>query len=297
MSASGVRLIRIAARLAPFANRGSGKTHFAVESGRRRAREAFPPIKTEQVDLSKLQYLPLGLAHFSLLTVLYFVVVVWIEVRAFRFASRRMGFGSTVALIWLLASLAGSYLNIPVMELPERQIVSGQVVSFFGVDYVIPTVTDWPGTVIAVNVGGALIPGLLSLYLLVRHRLWVRGLIAVAVVAAVCHLLATPVPGLGIALPIFVPPLSAAAVALILSRREAPALAYVAGSLGCLIGADLLNIGEVQGLGAPVASIGGAGTFDGIFLTGILAVLLASIFTPRDNPGGGTAIGATRIPP
>jgi uncharacterized membrane protein len=32
----------------------------------------------------------------------------------------------------------------------------------------------------------------------------------------------------------------------------------------------------VQGLGAPVASIGGAGTFDGIFLTGVLAVLLTS---------------------
>jgi uncharacterized membrane protein len=30
-------------------------------------------------------------------------------------------------------------------------------------------------------------------------------------------------------------------------------------------------------MGAPVASIGGAGTFDGIFLTGILAVLIASL--------------------
>jgi uncharacterized membrane protein len=44
-----------------------------------------------------------------------------------------------------------------------------------------------------------------------------------------------------------------------------------------LIGADLLNLGKVQGLGAPVASIGGAGTFDGIFLIGILAVLIASL--------------------
>jgi hypothetical protein len=46
----------------------------------------------------------------------------------------------------------------------------------------------------------------------------------------------------------------------------------------------LLNLGKVQGLGAPVASIGGAGTFDGIFLTGILGVLLASIFAPSDSP-------------
>jgi uncharacterized membrane protein len=248
------------------------------------------PIAMVPMDLSQLQYLPLGLPHFSLLTVLYLVLVVWIEVRAFRFASMRMGFGSTIALIWLLASLAGSYLNIPVARLPPQQIVSGQVISFFGMDYVVPTVANWPGTVIAVNVGGALIPGLLSLYLLIRHRLWVRGLLAVAVVAAVCHLLATPVRGLGIALPVFVPPLAAAAVALILSPWEAPALAYIGGSLGCLIGADLLNLNEVQGLGAPVASIGGAGTFDGIFLTGILAVLLASIFSPVDS----STVRATR---
>ena len=69
-------------------------------------------------------------------------------------------------------------------------------------------------------------------------------------------------------------------MALILSWRRAPPLAYIAGSLGTLIGADLLNLDKVQGLGAPVASIGGAGTFDGVFLSGILAVLL----TPLSGP-------------
>jgi uncharacterized membrane protein len=64
-------------------------------------------------------------------------------------------------------------------------------------------------------------------------------------------------------------------------QRNAPPLAYIAGGLGTLIGADLTNLDKVRGLGAPVASIGGAGTFDGIFLTGILAVLLASLYTPR----------------
>ena len=55
------------------------------------------------------------------------------------------------------------------------------------------------------------------------------------------------------------------------------------GSLGTLIGADLLNLGKIQGLAAPVASIGGAGTFDGIFVTGILAVLLAAALGPPSN--------------
>jgi uncharacterized membrane protein len=229
---------------------------------------------------SELQYLPLGVGRFSLLALLYFVVVVWIMVRAFRLASTRIGLSSNTALVLLTLSLAGSYLNIPVAQLPGRQIVSGQVISYFGMDYVVPTVTNWPGTIIAVNIGGAAIPGILSLYLLARYRLWFLGALAIAIVAAICHSLAEPVPGLGIALPMFVPPLSAAAVALVLSRPYAPMLAYIGGSIGCLVGADLLNLGKIEGLGAPVASIGGAGTFDGIFLTGAFAVLLASVFSP-----------------
>ena len=87
--------------------------------------------------------------------------------------------------------------------------------------------------------------------------------------------------GIGIAVPVFLPALATAAVALLLSRENAAPLAYIAGSMGTLIGADLTNLDKVAGLGAPVASIGGAGTFDGIFLTGILAVLLASLYQPR----------------
>ena len=130
---------------------------------------------------------------------------------------------------------------------------------------------------VAVNVGGALIPTLMSLYLLIRHELWRIGLVATISVAAVCHWLAQPVPGVGIALPIFVPAMQTAIVAWVLSRQYAAPLAYIGGSLGTLVGADLTNLDKIQGLGAPVASIGGAGTFDGIFVTGILAVLIAAL--------------------
>jgi len=171
-----------------------------------------------------------------------------------------------------------------VAELPERQIAQGQEITFYGMRYVVPVIVDWPGTVIAVNVGGALIPGLMSFYLLVKHRLWIRGLVAVACVAAVCHQLAHPMPGLGIALPVFVPAVVTAVVALLLSRRHAAPLAYIGGSLGTLIGADLLNLDKVQGLGAPIASIGGAGTFDGIFLVGVVAVLIASLLPATASP-------------
>jgi uncharacterized membrane protein len=137
-------------------------------------------------------------------------------------------------------------------------------------------VTDWPKTVIAVNVGGAVIPTLLSLHLLIKNWIWSAAAIATLIVTLACYVLAQPVPGIGIAIPSLSPPIIAATVALLVARTNVAAVAYISGSLGTLIGADLLNLGRVQGLGAPVVSIGGAGTFDGIFLTGIIAVLLAS---------------------
>src|SRR5262249_58152373 len=98
--------------------------------------------------------------------------------------------------------------------------------------------------------------------------------------AAVIHAMATPVQGVGIAVPVFAPVVVTAILAFLLSREYAAPLAYIGGSMGTLIGADLLNLDKIAGLGAPVASIGGAGTFDGIFLTGILAVLLARLAPP-----------------
>ena len=95
--------------------------------------------------------------------------------------------------------------------------------------------------------------------------------------AVICHMLAQPVHGVGIALPTFVPPVAAALVAALVSWDELAPLAYIGGSLGVLIGADILNLDKLSSLGAPVASIGGAGTFDGIFVAGLLAVLLASL--------------------
>jgi uncharacterized membrane protein len=232
--------------------------------------------------LSQLHYLPLSAPFFSILVLLFVVLLVLLQLGILQYAYTRLGISSRAALLLLLGSLLGSYLNLPVVELPNQQVLSGQVVDYFGMRYVVPVVVDWPGTIIAVNIGGALIPTLMSLYLLAKNKLWGRGLLATVAVAAVCHWLARPVPGLGIALPVFVPAFAAGIVALALSRQYTAPLAYIGGSLGTLIGADLLNLGSIDGLGAPVASIGGAGTFDGIFVTGILAVLLAS-FSRRLN--------------
>lgn len=221
-----------------------------------------------------MHYFPLAWPFMLLLAVLLLLVFGLIELRVLTYAYTRMGIHPRYVLTILAFSFFGSYINIPVAQLPPERVVSDAVVQAFGVIYVVPTVRQWPGTIIAVNVGGALIPTALAIYLLAKNRFFVRGIAAIAVVAAVTHYLARPVRGVGITVPIFIPPLVAAAVALALAWRRAPALAYIAGSVGTLIGADLLNLSRIQGLGAPIASIGGAGTFDGVFLTGIIAVLL-----------------------
>lgn len=233
---------------------------------------------------SSFHYFPVPLPYLAILVLLAGTLIVLIEIRILGYAFQAMGIDRRHILSILMLCLLGSYVNVPIAELPPERIVSDQVVRYFGMPYVVPRVEVWPRTVLAVNVGGALIPALLSLYLLARNRLWARGAVAIGVVAAVVHHLAEPVPGVGIAVPVFVPALSAVVVALALSRSSAPPLAYAAGSLGTLIGGDLLNLGKVRGLGAPVASIGGAGTFDGVFLAGILAVLLAGL--PMVSAGG-----------
>jgi uncharacterized membrane protein len=226
--------------------------------------------------MGPMNYFPLAWPFFAILVGVFLIVVVLIQINVLRYVYTRLGVSSGTALLLLFGSLIGSYINIPVARFPEREVQTAQDLSFFGMHYLVPVVVEWPGTVIAVNVGGAVIPTLLSFYLLVKNDLWIRGIVTTAVVAAIVHMLAYPVPGVGIAVPIFVPPVATAIVAVLIARQHAAALAYVGGSLGTLIGADLLNLDAVQELGAPVASIGGAGTFDGIFLTGIMAVLLAS---------------------
>src|ERR1700733_7759671 len=229
---------------------------------------------------SQVHYLPLTPGLFSILVVLFAGLIILVQLRILRYAYMRLGVSPGTALLLLFGSLVGSYFNIPITILPGEPVQSGQIVDFYGMQYVVPVVTSWPGTVLAVNVGGAVIPTLMSAYLVIRYQLWLKATLATAVIAFVIHAMATPVAGVGIAVSVFGPVVATAILAFILSREYAAPLAYIGGSMGTLIGADLLNLDKISGLGAPVASIGGAGTFDGIFLTGILAVLLAGIASP-----------------
>jgi uncharacterized membrane protein len=229
---------------------------------------------------SQVHYLPLTPGLFAILVMAFVGLIILIQLRILRYAYMRLGISSGAAFLLLLGSLVGSYFNIPVTELPAPSVRTGEIVDFFGMRYIVPLVSHWPGTIVAVNVGGAVIPTLMSVYLVIRYQLLASAVVATAAVTFVIHMLATPIHGLGIAVPVFAPVVTTAIVSLILSREYAPPLAYISGSMGTLLGADLLNLNKISGLGAPVASIGGAGTFDGIFLTGILAVLLAGVVAP-----------------
>ncbi len=238
------------------------------------------------------------------------LLVFYFQVAANSF--QMFGLTPTQASWLLIASLFGGMINIPITR-RRVQLADPRLANMSPSRQMIATIFHYypPATVdevVAVNVGGAVVPVAFSVYLLVRYPyligLAVLGTILVAIVA---KLLARPLPGVGIILPSFVPPVVAATLAFLLVRAfgsqmgiaaVAP-VAYIAGTLGTLIGADLLNLPLVlrggllaagpqrfwrPGPDVPVnpdkpriLSIGGAGVFDGVFLTGILAAFLVSV--------------------
>jgi len=201
--------------------------------------------------------------------------------KALTYGYARMGIPGWAALLLLLASLLGGYVNVPLVHFPHSVVLEAAELRRLGESYPVLVARDWPGMVLAVNVGGALIPAAVSIYLIVRRRLLLPAFFCTAGVAAAVCLFSRTVPGLGIVVPVYVAPVSAAIAALAASRIQAAPLAYVGGSLGTLFGGDLLRMPHLLGLGSPFVSIGGAGTFDGIFISGILALLLACLALER----------------
>ncbi len=188
----------------------------------------------------------------------------------------RLGISPSMIFWLLILTLLGSLVNIPIYTLEGQEVMTEQVISYFGMRVRLPRMPARRQTVLAINVGGALIPVALSGYLLFKVGLSLCIFITLALVTLVINRLARPIKGLGIGVPGLVPPVLAALGVYLLCPPElrAPG-AYIASTMGTLIGADLMKLKEISQLGAPVASIGGAGTFDAVFLGGIIAVLLS----------------------
>jgi uncharacterized membrane protein len=188
----------------------------------------------------------------------------------------KLGLSQESAYLLLLCTLVGSMINLPLLTLKGDTSGAPRIPpellrwAFFK----LPDFTD--RILIVVNVGGAVVPVAFSLYLIAHNPINMLHIaIGVAVVAFIANAISRPIPGTGIGMPMLIAPVAAAIIATLLDPEQRAPLAYIGGTLGVLIGADLLRLDDIRKLGRPVASIGGAGTFDGVFITGLLAVLLA----------------------
>ena len=119
-----------------------------------------------------MQYFPITIAFLLFLLLLFIFLIIAIEVGVLSYAYQRMGIDRRYVFSLLILSLLGSYINVPLFQLPPEQIVSNSYVDFFGIRHMIPLVKEWPATIIAVNIGGAVIPAVLSLYLTLKNKLY-----------------------------------------------------------------------------------------------------------------------------
>ncbi len=142
-------------------------------------------------------YFPLAPAFFVILVALFFFVFVLLPLGLMQYAYEQLGVSPSRALLLLLSSLIGSYINIPITLISQKSVMASQMIDFFGMRYQVPTATNWGGTVLAINVGGAVIPVIMSVYLLIRWQLWLQGLLAIAAVTAICYFFPLQSLGLG----------------------------------------------------------------------------------------------------
>ncbi len=193
-----------------------------------------------------------------------------------------LGFTPQQAFAILILVLIGGLINIPVKRWPHTP-VEESFTKFFNLEKMIRRMGRPREKILAVNIGGAVIPGLISIWQIIRLVLRFGDshpygmpvfIIVFSVNVYVSYKLARPVEGVGITMPAFIPPLIVSVLSLILAPSIAPVIAFPAGTLGGLVGADLMHLNDIRKMNTPGGSIGGAGTFDGIFLTGILSVFL-----------------------
>lgn len=218
--------------------------------------------------------------HFSPFHLILFVLIlvsllIFIQLGILTIAFNKLGLSPTKAYLLLCCSLFGSAINLPLFTIQSDAEMQQMPLSRWRLLRMNHTVYEGK-TLIAINVGGCLIPFAFSIYLLANTTIgFFSALLGIGLVSIVTFLFSRPIEGLGIGIPIFIAPISAALVALMIDPEYSAPLAYIAGTLGVIVGADLLRLKDIRHMGTPFASIGGAGTFDGIFITGIVAVLLA----------------------
>ncbi len=232
---------------------------------------------------------PVSIFYIILLAMTLVIVVAFVFIAVGDLLVQVLGLPPEALGAFFFVSLVGSFVNIPVGTLESRvPMVSVSEVNAFGVRWRVPSMRlGVQRTHILINLGGAIVPIVVSGYLLGLPLIQggkglagdYLGIMAVLLIVTVLvNRTAKVIEGFGIATPALAPPLATLIATLlvniILPLANPVQAAYIGGTLGTLIGADLLNLENVRDVGAPAVSIGGAGTFDGVYLTGIVSVLL-----------------------
>ncbi|MEM0097546.1 MAG: DUF1614 domain-containing protein [Conexivisphaerales archaeon] len=216
--------------------------------------------------------------HKMLVYIIFWMLLLLIFGIILYFSFSIVGFTPLEILIISAASLMGAGINIPVLTLKTSQpTMELRHIKWMGLDVGVPFYGAQK-VIVAVNLGGAVVPTIASVYLIVTHvSVLLQIVIAVIITSLFMHVIARPVRGVGIMTPFFLPPLIAAIISLVLIPSSPIIGAYISGTMGALIGADLLNLKNIKNLNASFISIGGAGIFDGVFMTGLVAAFLAYI--------------------
>ncbi|MCM8786061.1 MAG: DUF1614 domain-containing protein [Candidatus Omnitrophica bacterium] len=182
----------------------------------------------------------------------------------------KIGLSPSAAFFILLISLIGSGINIPLYTREATIFPQERNIFYLFHPFGVPKLHT--EQVIAINLGGAILPLLLCIYLLPKAPP-IPTLFATIISIFVCFKLSHIVPGLGITIPALIPPVVSVLCAFLFSPGNKIPVAYISGVLGVLIGADILNLPNLPPY-PGIMSIGGAGVYDGIFLVGIISVLL-----------------------
>ena len=199
-------------------------------------------------------------------------------------AFTRLGFSWIAALAVVLLMLFGSFVTIPVHRI-RRDIIRVPRDESSVFDVCVPCAPGqvWE-TTISLNLGGAVIPLCVSLYmvyqaiLITGTSLFFTVCAGITIVAIITFVSTRLVPCAGIQVPLLIPGLTALLAGLLLAGGiglTAAVTAFVSGVTGVLLGGNVANLYRIKDLEVPEISIGGAGTFGSIFICCMLPALIA----------------------
>lgn len=220
-----------------------------------------------------------GLSFLALFLMLFLLPLLFGELMVASLA--KLHLSPDTALLLVIGILFGGIVNIPIKRIVATDDVPAHPLAVYGLSKAWPRLAKTSReTIVAVNVGGCVIPTVLAAYELsyvsaVGPGLLLPTAIACAINTYLCYAVARPMPGVGIVMPGLLSPLAAALLAVMLAPSQVAPVAFIAGVIGPLVGADLFHLKDIQKAATGIVSIGGAGTFDGIVLSGIVAAYLA----------------------